>query len=118
MVIFSHDYYVIGLDWDEFTANPNMNNFFSKFLEYERLRDYKGRVLKIAPVIRLYGANMFGQKCCIHVHGVPLSFFSNQPLGHSSPKSRLVAKSFLRIELNKLSTAIILGALLPIFQSK
>lgn len=66
--IFSHDYYMIYLPGVE-NYPLKTQTFLLNDLEYRKFTDYKKRKLKIAPVIRLFGTNNFGQKCCVHVHG-------------------------------------------------
>jgi len=66
--IFSHDYYMIYLPNIE-TYPHKTQSFLLNDLGYKYFSDYKNRRLKIAPVIRLYGTNNYGQKCCVHVHG-------------------------------------------------
>jgi hypothetical protein len=59
LTIFAHDYYMIYLPNIE--AFPlKTQNFLMNTLEYRKVRDYKNRKLKIAPVIRLFGTNNYG----------------------------------------------------------
>ena len=75
MTIFAHDYYILSIPELKFSSYDNINTLYD-FLSYKNLKDIKGREIKEAPVIRLYGANTFGQKCCIHVHGVLFNFIT------------------------------------------
>ena len=68
LTIFSHDSYIIFLGGMETYPFP-AQQFLLDDLGYEKFQDIKGRPLKIAPVIRLFGTNNYGQKCCVHVHG-------------------------------------------------
>lgn len=68
LTIFSHDYYTIYLEnWECYPFRAQ--EVLMKDLGYRYFQDIKGRPLKIAPVIRLFGTNNYGQKCCVHVHG-------------------------------------------------
>ena len=62
MTIFSHDYYMIRL--------PLIENVEYSFLGYDNILDYRERKIIIAPIIRLYGTYISGQKACLHIHGV------------------------------------------------
>jgi hypothetical protein len=66
--IFSHDYYMIYLPNIEVYPEKTQN-FMMNELGYKHFKDFRDRRLKIAPVIRLFGTNNYGQKCCVHVHG-------------------------------------------------
>ena len=68
LTIFSHDYYVISLGNIDIYP-PKARDMLLNDFGYKHFHDIKGRRLKIAPVLRLFGTNNYGQKCCIHVHG-------------------------------------------------
>ncbi|EGR33649.1 hypothetical protein IMG5_047210 [Ichthyophthirius multifiliis] len=48
--------------------------FFNDFPFYKELTNYKGNKIKQVPIIRLFGANKYGQKCCLNIHKVQLLF--------------------------------------------
>lgn len=58
---FTHDHYLLQL--------PLTPAFLAQFPLYRNNRDFKGQQIRAAPVVRIYGTNEFGQKCCCHVHG-------------------------------------------------
>ena len=71
LTIFSHDYYMIYLPSHDYEFMKEASiELFEDFLQYKRLKDYKNRKIKVAPVIRLYGSCENGQKACVHIHGV------------------------------------------------
>jgi hypothetical protein len=71
MTIFGHDSYMIYLPDPHSSFNKEATNqIFDGFLKYRKVEDFLRRPIRIAPVVRLYGSNQFGQKCCLHIHGV------------------------------------------------
>lgn len=71
--IFAHDYYMIYLPSKDSTYMKEASTeLFDDFLQYKRLKDFKNRAIKVAPVIRLFGTCENGQKACAHIHGVLL----------------------------------------------
>ena len=74
IVVFTHDYYVLGLPTEEELSDrqdgEEIIQFFDDFLEYKSLKDFRGDKILMAPVIRLFGYNSYSQKCCLHCHGV------------------------------------------------
>jgi len=82
LTIFAHDYYMIALNNME--CYPlQAQKVLLEDLGYKKFQDIKGRPLKIAPVVRLYGTNNYGQKCCVHVHGYyPYFYVKIEDLKH------------------------------------
>ncbi len=71
MTIFAHDSYMIYLPDPYSSFNKEATHqIFDDFLKYRKVEDFLRRPIRIAPVIRLYGSNQYGQKCCLHIHGV------------------------------------------------
>lgn len=69
--LFAHDYYIMYLPYtDNVQCNAAKSELFDGFFQYRLLKDFKNRKIKIAPIIRLYGTDSDGYKCCVHVHGV------------------------------------------------
>ena len=65
--VFSHDYYNFQLTRSDYSRSTL--RYIQEDLRYGACRDYKDRPLLVAPVIRLFGTNNFGQKSTVHVHG-------------------------------------------------
>jgi len=67
ITVFSHDSYRFNIS--QYENDPETMKYVNEELRYSDCKDFKGRKIQIAPVIRLFGTNNFGQKCAIHVHG-------------------------------------------------
>ncbi len=66
--LLAHDSY--NIKFGDISSYPDKTQkYLLQDLGYKHFRDIRKRKLSIAPVIRLYGTNNFGQKCCVHVHG-------------------------------------------------
>jgi len=92
--ILSHDSY--NIKFGDISSYPEKTQkYLLHDLGYKYFKDIRKRKLSIAPVIRLFGTNHFGQKCCVHVHGYfPYFYIKVEDIKH------LISPQFL-IEFGK-----------------
>ncbi|KAL4478783.1 hypothetical protein ABPG73_001998 [Tetrahymena malaccensis] len=97
IIAFSHDYIMLKLPQDNVRLSFGKEYFFEDFEFYKNITNYKGLKVQQVPVIRLFGANKYGQKCCLNVHNYfPYFYVKADRISHMfESKDRESVFSFL-----------------------